>query len=159
MPNNRRINLKDIKKKDTAHPYSRRAKQISRAIQRTEKVNAYKSRPLTGPQALKCDKFSWFKYAVGDDAKPQTLEEVRELIDEYLKREFEDIDLKKPSSFKEDIRKAQHLAERQEYLTSGLEIPDLMCAKSIKLLREWDGDWNGISRVKVKKINAPSAKQ
>ncbi|KAI9291021.1 hypothetical protein K502DRAFT_344940 [Neoconidiobolus thromboides FSU 785] len=151
MPNNKKLNVKDIKKKEGCHPYSRKAKQLARAVNRMDKLDGKKTKVLKGWQAAIADKYLWFKYAMDEDKKVLTLVEIRELIEEYLNREDSDLEFKKGKSFKEDIIKLKQLKDREEYVKNGLEIPDLTNKNNVQTLKEWDGDWNSITS--IKKLN------
>ncbi|OLY80820.1 hypothetical protein AYI68_g5082 [Smittium mucronatum] len=60
LPNNKKKSLKKIKGKDKAHPYSRKAKQMSRAIERSEKMTLRKSSHLAN-MLPRANRFVWFR--------------------------------------------------------------------------------------------------
>ncbi|KXN65300.1 hypothetical protein CONCODRAFT_80802 [Conidiobolus coronatus NRRL 28638] len=145
MPNNKRHSLKDIKNKDKAHPYSRKANQIQRAIDRSIKVEKKK---------MRAERFLWFSHALDEELISATMEEVHDLIQTYLDRNEEELSTNS-KSFQADMIKLQHAKELKEYEVEGFEVPDLTNMKNVKLLREWDGDVNSIQSIKSVIITKP----
>jgi translation machinery-associated protein 16 len=90
-----------------------------------------------------------------------------ELIELYLARHDEEIEQlendrcrghRKPKSPRQDLLEALKEREANEYV-SGLELPDLTNGKTLKLLREWDGDKNSMSRISTIRIQKPTKEE
>lgn len=74
--------MKGIKKRETAHPRSRKAVQLARAQLRRQKLDFAKERLLTRKNALIL-RLSWFQEILrGMDSVP-TLEDINEWIKMY----------------------------------------------------------------------------
>ncbi|KAJ2586272.1 hypothetical protein EV177_009795, partial [Coemansia sp. RSA 1804] len=84
-PNNKRKRVSKIKGKEKAHPYSRKAKQISRAMHKETQISRAKTDRLNGAMA-KGQKVVWFRdnmdsdQADGSVKKAWTKDELRELL-------------------------------------------------------------------------------
>lgn len=106
-----------------------------------------------------------------------TKDEIHELIQDYLQRHDEEIEQlekerngrhKRPKSSRQITLESLIESEKSEYasglgnLTKGfqiivfnkylLELPDMTNGKALKLLREWDGDKNGMTRIATMRI-------
>ncbi|KAI9494835.1 hypothetical protein BDB00DRAFT_292696 [Zychaea mexicana] len=167
MPNNKRHTLKNVKNRDELHPYSRKARQLTRIHLRNQKLAGKKEGRSTGN--TKVERWLWFRFALEESQTCATKEQVHELIDMYLKRhdhELEQLELdrKKKGGHRKkvprhDILTALRASEESEY-ASGFELPDLMVEKNVRMLREWDGDVNGMPRIRqtlYRKSDAPTA--
>ncbi|KAI9312937.1 hypothetical protein BX666DRAFT_788932 [Dichotomocladium elegans] len=156
MPGNKKHTLKNIKNREAAHPYSRKALQLQRVVMRSSKLSARKNDRSAAN--YRAEKWLWFRYALDESVKAATLQEVHDLIDTYIARnddqlaEFEG-ELKKTGhrvkSPKHDLLLAQKAADENEYV-SGIELPDLTDGKNLKRLRNWDGDMNGAALIKTR---------
>jgi len=77
----------------------------------------------------------------------------------YIARNDEEVsDLnssRKAKSSRHFYLESLKLKERREYM-EGFEIPDLMNPKNVKILRQWNGDINSISRIKIIRIEDPN---
>ncbi|KAI8978941.1 translation machinery-associated protein 16 [Pilobolus umbonatus] len=156
----KRHTLKTIKNREAIHPYSRKAQQITRVYQRKEKLAKKESQRAHNPIG---DRWLWFRYIFDEDKITATKEEMHELIELYLMRHDEEIEEleaerhkghKKPKSPRQILLETLREQELNEY-NSGMELPDMTNGKILKLLRDWDGDKNSMSRIKTIRISAP----
>ncbi|KAH8550351.1 translation machinery-associated protein 16 [Umbelopsis sp. PMI_123] len=163
MPNNKRHTLKTIKNRDSMHPSSRKAFQLTRVVMRNDRLEQRtRSKETIGNP--KIDRWLWFKFALDDSLPCASSEELHSLIDMYLSRNDDELeklqaqrkDSKRPKSSRQDLLEALIKKEREEY-DKGFELPDLQNPKNVKILRAWDGDKNSMARIKTKKVQNPSA--
>ncbi|KAI9263232.1 hypothetical protein BDA99DRAFT_509653 [Phascolomyces articulosus] len=166
MPNNKRHTIKNIKNREEVHPYSRKARQLTRVHLRNHKLANKKEGRTTGN--AKVERWLWFRFALDESQPCATKEQVHELIDMYLKRYDEELkqleqERKKKGGHRKkvprhDILTALKSSEESEY-ASGFELPDLLVEKNVRMLREWDGDVNGMPRIRqtlYRKSDAPT---
>ncbi|CAJ0917754.1 16093_t:CDS:2 [Entrophospora sp. SA101] len=118
-PNNKRHTLKQIKKKTLKIHPSSR-----KAIQ-LQRISLRNDR-------LKRDKIKRYKESIQPN--------------EILK--LEESNKNKTKSSRQNFLEALKSKEKREHQT-GFEIPDLLDPKNVKILREWDGDPNSLSRIKL----------
>lgn len=151
--NNRKKSLKDIKGLDKAHPYSRKATQMKRAIQRTE-ILSQKQKSKKGEKELKVIKLAWFK-----DFKRCDFDGLKEAVEKYINRNAVEIkelkDQMRPNRPKPSrLLLLENLYEQQlqEYIQSGFEVPDLRDSDTIYALQHWNEDYNAISTIKLVRI-------
>ncbi|KAJ2801535.1 translation machinery-associated protein 16, partial [Coemansia guatemalensis] len=157
-PNNKRKRVGKIKGKEKAHPYSRKARQISRAMNKESQIARAKEERAKVAMAHG-QKQVWFRDRINEEdlleQKSWTTEQLAKLVDEYLQRNNEEV---------EEIeagRKGRALApkdalflqvvetEKKESKLGGIEVPDLTSAFMVKTLRSWDGDVNSLSTIKL----------
>ncbi|KAJ2159239.1 translation machinery-associated protein 16 [Coemansia sp. RSA 552] len=169
MPNNKRKRVSKIKGKDKAHPYSRKARQISRAQTKEAQIARTKSDRISKGMA-QGQKLVWFRDRIAeDDLEAKSLwskVELSALVDEYLERNSEDV-----GEVLEKKKKGRALTpreilllqvvetERKEARLAGVDVPDLTNGALVKTLRAWDGDLNSTSTIKLitcKSSSAPS---
>ncbi|KAI8646246.1 translation machinery-associated protein 16 [Parasitella parasitica] len=157
---NRKITLKTIKNREAIHPYSRKAQQISRVYQRKEKLAVKEKKKANNPLG---ERWLWFRYAFDEDKTVATKPEMHELIELYLERHDEEIsELEKercrghktPKGARQQLLESVKIREISEYI-SGMELPDMTNGKTLKLLREWDGDKNGMPRMTTIRLQKP----
>ncbi|KAI7906230.1 uncharacterized protein BX663DRAFT_558765 [Cokeromyces recurvatus] len=157
---NRKITLKTIKNRDSIHPYSRKAHQLSRVYQRREKLAQQEKKKQNNPIG---ERWLWFREAFGEEKSAATKAEMHQLIELYLQRHDEEIEHleqerhrghKKPKSSRQELLESIRDSEKNEYI-SGMELPDMTNGKLLKLLREWNGDKNGMSRIATIRIYKP----
>ncbi|KAJ1668740.1 translation machinery-associated protein 16 [Coemansia sp. RSA 1813] len=175
MPNNKRKRVSKIKGREKAHPYSRKARQISRAMHKESQIAKTKSDRLSGAMS-KGQKVVWFRDNMDsmlgdgeleDDKKKKvwTKNELRELVSSYLKRNQDEVDeLEEKEGKALTPKEALFLqvmeTETKEARLAGIEVPDLTNGAVVKALRAWDGDVNSITTIKLitcKPLDAPSA--
>ncbi|CEP18577.1 hypothetical protein [Parasitella parasitica] len=157
---NRKITLKTIKNREAIHPYSRKAHQISRVYQRKEKLAVKEKKKANNPLG---ERWLWFRYAFDEEKTVATKPEMHELIELYLERHDEEISEleadrcrghKKPKNARQQLLESVRTRETSEY-NSGMELPDMTNGKTLKLLREWDGDKNGMPRMTTIRLQKP----
>ncbi|PVU99437.1 hypothetical protein BB559_000713 [Furculomyces boomerangus] len=162
MPNNKKKSLKSIRGKDKAHPYSRKAKQMHRAIERSDKLDDRKDKHLT-KNLPKAQKFVWFKEKLkfDDSEKKKNLkkEELYELAKEYIQRNDDMVEQIKANrrenrqlTSKDELFIDAVNKEKREAEVNGLEVPTLTESSVFKALMEWDGDLNSIRLVKSARV-------
>ncbi|CAH8651338.1 unnamed protein product [Heterobilharzia americana] len=67
--------------------------------------------------------------------------DINKLISRYLQRAGGDVSTKSgPVSVSTDMNNLYIQQESQEYITCGIEIPDLSSKLNLENLREWNGD-------------------
>ncbi|RGB26691.1 hypothetical protein C1646_720434 [Rhizophagus diaphanus] len=160
MPNNKRHTFKQIKnKKSIIHPSSRKAAQLQRISLRKDRLERGKSQRLSERVKPIVERLLWFRYAFDDTLPCATKAEVYDLIEMFINRnDVEILRLKsthKVNSSKYFYLESLKLKEKKEYI-EGFEIPDFMNPKNVKLLRQWDGDMNSMSRIKIIRIEDPN---
>ncbi|CAO3671649.1 unnamed protein product [Umbelopsis vinacea] len=146
MPNNKRHTLKTIKNRDSMHPSSRKAFQLTRVVMRNDRLE-------------QLDRWLWFKFALDDTLPCASSDELHSLIQMYLSRNDDELeklqalrkDNTRPKSSRQDLVEAMIRKEYDEY-DQGFELPDLQNPKNVKILRAWDGDKNSMARIKTKKV-------
>ncbi|CAG8496599.1 12046_t:CDS:2 [Funneliformis mosseae] len=162
MPNNKRHTFKQIKNKNSIiHPSSRKAAQLQRITLRKDRLERDKARRISEAQPI-VERLLWFRYALDDALPCATKAEVYDLIEMYIARNDDDISnldspkyVHKTKSSKQFLLDALKLKEKREYM-EGFEIPNLMDPKNVKILRQWDGDTNSMSRIKTIRIEDPN---
>ncbi|KAI9340776.1 hypothetical protein DFJ73DRAFT_549993 [Zopfochytrium polystomum] len=159
MPNNRKLKASKIAGGERAHPYSRKADQLRRAQVRSDKMEKQKS-AKTVEQRIVVDRMVWFKYALPDDRKVGDVQLAHELVQDYISRNDEDIATLeaqrrpgRPKDGKLVMLEMIRAKDQQEY-NSGMMIPDITRAFNVKMLRSWEGDYNGISRIRMMEVRA-----
>ncbi|KAJ2697506.1 translation machinery-associated protein 16 [Coemansia sp. IMI 203386] len=177
MPNNKRKRVCKIKGKEKAHPYSRKAKQIARAMNKEALIAKTKGDRINAAMG-KGQKLVWFRDNMDTDEiqydkqvenevkKIWTKNELALLLDLYLDRHKEQLeelqakkDLGRLLSPKEALFLENVKTERKEAEMAGLEVPDLTSTAMVKYLRIWDGDLNSVTDIKLVKIKPTSVLQ
>ncbi|KAJ2003708.1 translation machinery-associated protein 16 [Coemansia thaxteri] len=161
MPNNKRKRVSKIKDKEKAHPYSRKARQINRAMHKETNIAKAKSERINAAMG-RGQKIVWFRdnmeQASSEEPKKKlwSMLELRQLVDAYLARNDEEIEtlmdkkkegkalLQKESLFLQLVE-----SEVKEAKFAGVEVPDLTNGAVVKTLRAWDGDLNSITTIKL----------
>ncbi|KAI8916743.1 hypothetical protein PhCBS80983_g04437 [Powellomyces hirtus] len=153
MPNNKKHKLSKIKDGDKAHPYSRKATQMRRAINRDEKMGKQKSASEIKRTRL-VDRMLWFKFVIENDMQTATIEQVHDIIQMYIGRHDAEIltieqSLRKgrPPPGRLELLRILRAKDMQEY-NNGIEIPQLTDAKNVTRLKEWEGDYNAMASIK-----------
>ncbi|PKC02433.1 hypothetical protein RhiirA5_380984 [Rhizophagus irregularis] len=158
MPNNKRHTFKQIKnKKSIIHPSSRKAAQLQRISLRKDRLERGKTQRLSERVKPIVERLLWFKYAFDDTLPCATKAEVYDLIEMFINRNDDEIlrlkSTHKVNSSKYFYLESLKLKEKKEYIE---EIPDFMNPKNVKLLRQWDGDINSMTRIKIIRIEDPN---
>ncbi|KAI8817951.1 translation machinery-associated protein 16 [Fimicolochytrium jonesii] len=165
MPNNRVIKMSKVKQSEKAHPYSRKAVQMRRAMNREDKLAKNKSASDV-KKTRAVERMLWFKYALDEELTAATKEQVHDIIGQYINRyDLEIAELTenmrkgRPPPARLELLKTLRSKDIQEYNT-GIEVPQMMHPKNVVALRKWEGDYNGIGEIKtvvVRKADGASA--
>ncbi|KAJ1916510.1 translation machinery-associated protein 16 [Tieghemiomyces parasiticus] len=113
--------------------------------------------------SVTAERYMWFRYAMDDDKKVLTNEDVHELIMMYIDRNDEEI-----AKFESERRKDQPLhksAEAMKFVKkqnqgeykSGFKLPDLTDAPTVAYMRTWNGDINALHNVRFAIFREASA--
>jgi hypothetical protein len=131
--------------KKEAHPRSRKAEQMNRkAGHEKRKVESkIKKQKKKKP---KLERFKWFFEKIKNEKKIKlTKEEVKEMIQEYLKDKKEE----ENHTFLDSI---QQEAEEKEISSNQLELPDFTDEQNMKLFMMWDKSSDLFEQIKFKKF-------
>ncbi|XP_034937816.1 translation machinery-associated protein 16 [Chelonus insularis] len=138
------------KQKKVLHPNSRKmlaiTKKNNRAIHKEQSKLAG-----TIKQNLIREKILWIQEHMVPDICPYTPELTAELLEKYIARHDEELDLiaqknkvpnKKNRSHasREDILRMNKERDHDEYNGCGIEIPNILNSTQCEMLRKWDGD-------------------
>ncbi|KAI9468589.1 hypothetical protein BX667DRAFT_473853, partial [Coemansia mojavensis] len=127
---NKRKRLSKIKGKEKAHPYSRKARQISRAMTKEANISKAKSDRIGIAMAR---------------GQKVYLNRNREQVDELEEKR----NTVRGLSPKETLFLQVTETEAKEAKLSGIDVPDLTNGLVVKTLRIWDGDVNSITTIKL----------
>ena len=138
--------MKSIKNLDTAHPYSRKATQMKRVIQRESFMNE-KTKHREAPKTKVLSKIDYFQKQV-EGKTSVSLQECHEIIDNYINRNLQEIEelvknvrkgRSKPNKLVilENLRDSEYLEYDQ-----GFELPDFVSPEGLKKLQEFCGHFN-----------------
>ncbi|XP_060688844.1 translation machinery-associated protein 16 [Hemiscyllium ocellatum] len=145
------------------HPYSRKAAQMVRETHKHERKDKIKSGKAIRLNIIG-EKLLWFQSNLEPNKTEYTKQEACEIIEKYLHRfdsELEQIELantiKSRQGRQHEAREAvlKHSIERERtlYEENGIEIPDIINTKHLKVFREWDGDLKKLPNMKMKKLS------
>ncbi|XP_026728782.1 translation machinery-associated protein 16 homolog [Trichoplusia ni] len=144
------------------HPNSRKTLKIISKIKRNEKKDQNKVGTHI-KQNLIGEKILWFKERIPEGCVVLNNEQTLNLIEQYLARfdeELEQIALKnsvgqrknRQHASREDIINITKKKEQEEFETCGLEMPDLLDAQQMEVLRNWNGELRFLQHFKLKRI-------
>ncbi|KAJ9477905.1 Translation machinery-associated protein 16 [Pseudozyma hubeiensis] len=163
----KKISERSIKKKSgPTHPHSRRATQLARVAHRKDKLNQAKAVRGRSSNA-KVDRLTTLILMLPDDvdALPDLASVHAFVADTFLKRHDDELqELKserrsgRPPPKREVELKETISKELQEY-DEGFELPDLINATNVKLLREWQGDPQALPLFRMVRISAANPDQ
>ncbi|XP_063368966.1 translation machinery-associated protein 16 homolog [Cydia amplana] len=157
MPNVKK-NMEKLK-----HPNSRKTQKLATKMKRNEKKDQNKLGTHI-KQNLIGEKILWFKERIPEDCLVLTKEQTLELVETYLARfdeELEQIALKNSighrknrhqHASREDIINITKKREQNEFETCGLEMPDLLDAEQMQVLRNWNGELRFLQHFKLKRF-------
>ncbi|CAG4931570.1 unnamed protein product [Colias eurytheme] len=144
------------------HPNSRKMMSLAKKMSKEEKKNNNKLGTHI-KQNLIGEKILWFKERIPEGCVILSKEQTLELIETYLARfdeELEQIALKnsvgqrknRQHASREDVINITKKREKDEFETCGLEMPDLMDANQMEVLRNWNGELRFLQHFKLKRI-------
>nr|XP_025975986.1 translation machinery-associated protein 16 [Dromaius novaehollandiae] len=153
--------------KKVIHPYSRKAAQLAREAHKQEKKEKLKTEKALRLSIIG-EKLQWFQSHLDPSKTDYTKKEAGELIENYMGRfsaELEQIELQnsikgrqgRQHGSRETVIRQTIERERQLYEGYGIEIPDIVNSKHLKIFREWDGDLKKLPNIKMRKFSAQDA--
>lgn len=146
-----------IKKADSAHPKSRKASQLKRALLRNDKLKGRIFSAASNKQHPLVDKLTWFQLQL-DEHPVYTAQEVSDFITEYVNRNDEEIRQlesecrpNRPVPPRLNLLQTLRKKDQEEHESGVFEMVDLTTAKTVKAFREWSGDYNAVPLLKIVK--------
>ncbi|XP_046963822.1 translation machinery-associated protein 16 homolog [Vanessa cardui] len=144
------------------HPNSRKTISLAKKMLKNEKKNNNKIGTHV-KQNLIGEKILWFKERIPEGCIILDKEQTLKLIETYLARfdeELEQIALKnsigqrksRQHASREDIINITKKRDIEEFETCGLEMPDLMNAQQMEVLKNWNGELRYLQNFKLKRI-------
>jgi len=144
------------------HPNSRKTIALTRKTKKDKvkeeaKLGQYIKQNIVGEKVL------WFKDNLPEtESTIYTKNQINALLKKYMCRfdeELEMINLKnsiggkrnRQHASREDVIKMAKQKEREEYDGCGIEIPDLMNAAQVVLLKNWNGELRFLQKFKLKR--------
>ncbi|KAH8855610.1 Translation machinery-associated protein [Schistosoma japonicum] len=122
------------------HPQSRKAAQEKKHFHHVQRI-AKRQKQRNTKTCVLISKLCWFRDNLPNDYSSLKSDDIRNLVTRYLKRAGKKVKTKHgPVSVSTDIKELHLEQEMEEYLTCGIEIPDLSSKINLKNLREWDGN-------------------
>lgn len=110
-------------------------------------------------------RIEFFQTAADEHTSIFALPDIQLLIQQYIHRDDEELETLKaerrpgrPASTREDLLKQKQDAETGEY-KSGFWVPDLEDALNLQVLKEWDGRWASLHKVKFVRIAIDGTKK
>jgi translation machinery-associated protein 16 len=111
------------------------------------------------------ERIEFFQSAAKEQTSIFALPEIQVLIEQYIRRYDEELAALKaerrpgrPPSTREDLLKQKQATEMGEY-KSGYWLPDLEDVVNLQVLKEWDGKWTSLHKLKYVRIAADGAKK
>ncbi|XP_050545376.1 translation machinery-associated protein 16 [Daktulosphaira vitifoliae] len=145
------------------HPNSRKTKQLIKSKHKTAFRDKKKLNNLAKPSLL-CEKLIWFRDNVDNTISQYTPELLAMLIEKYLKRFDNELNLiqakhkdkiNRRYASREDVIRLTVDREREEYLTAGIEVPSIFNAEQLLYLRTWDGDIRFLPNFRIIRFSCP----
>nr|UQI50310.1 translation machinery-associated protein 16_ neuropeptide Y [Chiton albolineatus] len=149
--------------KKPIHPNSRKAGQLARQVYHEERQDRRKDERCKKLEILG-DKLKFFQNCMQEEKSDYTKSDLVDMLECYFRRfdeELEQIAIvnsiggrngQRHASREHVIRLTQE-RERLEFETSGVEVPDLLSKKNLKVFREWTGELKFISNMKLRRIS------
>nr|XP_060634736.1 translation machinery-associated protein 16 [Anolis sagrei ordinatus] len=161
------VKSKGGQEKKVIHPYSRKAAQLTKEANKQEKKEKLKNEKAVRLSVVG-EKLLWFQSHLDPNRMEYTKQDACELLESYLQRfcdELEQIELRnsikgrkaRQHSARETFIRQTMERERQLYEGYGLEIPDIVNSKHLKMFRDWDGDLKKLPNIKMRKITNQDA--
>uniref|UniRef100_A0A4W3IFT1 Translation machinery-associated protein 16 n=1 Tax=Callorhinchus milii TaxID=7868 RepID=A0A4W3IFT1_CALMI len=144
-------------------PYSRKAGQMMREVHRLEKKDKVKNEKALRLHTIG-EKLLWFQSQLEPEKTEYSKPEACKIVERYLQRfdlELDQIELANSIKGRQGRQHAsreailKHTIERERFLyeENGMEIPDIINPKNLKIFREWDGNLKKLPNLKMKKIS------
>jgi translation machinery-associated protein 16 len=146
--------LLSVKKADTAHPRSRKATQLNRALVRDSHLSARLQKAASSKQHPLVDRLTWFQLQLEKDF--YTPIEVDIFVSQYIDRfnqEMQEIEASlrpgRPVPTRLAMLKHVQKHEREIHENGSFEMVDLLSPQSVAAFKAWSGDYNSISLLKI----------
>ncbi|RZF43331.1 hypothetical protein LSTR_LSTR001592 [Laodelphax striatellus] len=155
----------ELKVKQISHPNSRKAQQLTKKTTKLIKRNKSKIQHQMKLNSIGEKMLFVQEYvdSLDEDTTVCTPEQISEMIEKYLSRfdeELEQIALKhsigkrgRQHASREDALKIIKSQEKLEYETCGIEIPDLLNATQVSMLKDWNGEIRFIQNFKLRRFS------
>ncbi|KAM4808644.1 translation machinery-associated protein 16 [Rhinophrynus dorsalis] len=154
---------KGKQEKKVIHPYSRKAAQLTREAHKQDRKDKLKNEKAIRLSIIG-EKLQWFQSHLNPGKTEYTKKEACELIESYLHRfdsELEQIELHnsikgrqtRQHGSRETVIKQTIERERSLYNGYGMEIPDIVNSKNLKLFRDWNLDLKKLPNIKMRKFS------
>ena len=150
--------LSSIKKAHTAHPNSRKARQVTRAVLRSDRLASKQLDTSQSKHHVLVNKLTWFQLQLdpANPGKTYTKDQVNAMIADYISRNDEEIQNLVDSTSRVVPKKLALLEElkRQEekqHSEGQFEMVDLGCAANLRAFLNWNGDYNAVGLLKMAK--------
>eukprot|EP00062_Callorhinchus_milii_P013913 gi/632962527/ref/XP_007897368.1/ PREDICTED: translation machinery-associated protein 16 [Callorhinchus milii] len=155
--------VKKVLENKVVHPYSRKAGQMMREVHRLEKKDKVKNEKALRLHTIG-EKLLWFQSQLEPEKTEYSKPEACKIVERYLQRfdlELDQIELANSIKGRQGRQHAsreailKHTIERERFLyeENGMEIPDIINPKNLKIFREWDGNLKKLPNLKMKKIS------
>ncbi|CAI7678053.1 unnamed protein product [Penicillium pancosmium] len=139
------------------HEYSRDARRLRRAGHRDDRLVKHTSISMKARQPY-TDRIDYFYEAVQPISEPLSVAELAEMITKYIYRDGEEL-----TQLKQERRKGRPPTKREEVLGQrteteekefkiGFWVPDLTEMDVLVALKQWNGQWSGLSPVKFVRL-------
>jgi hypothetical protein len=147
--------LRSVTKASSAHPRSRKASQLNRALLRDSHLSARLQKSLSSKQHPLVDRLTWFQLQL-DDRAAYTALQADEFISEYINRHDDEIQhieasLRpgRPVPSRLLMLRQVKKQDRDLHETGSFEMVDLLSPQSVTVFRAWSGDYNSIDLLKM----------
>lgn len=142
---------------NSLHENSRDARRLRRAGTRDDRV-ARGSAVREKLNRRWIDRIFFCQDRLPATLHPLELEEVQEIVEEYLARHDEELEQLKaerragrPPSTRQTLLEQQKTVDAQEY-ESGLWLPNLQDEETLVKLDNWQGDWTGLANMRFVRL-------
>ncbi|KAK6170832.1 hypothetical protein SNE40_019132 [Patella caerulea] len=172
MPKAPKAKLSDSRK--PIHPNSRKAGNITRDKSHKARVDGSRQQKSLKKDTI-LDKYLWFQANMDETKDMFSKRELTELVLKYMKRfeeELEQIAIvnsigcransKPQHASRIDSIKFSQDRENNEFISTGLEVPNLTKKGNVQLFKAWEGDmrfFDNIERIKISQRDADKLKK
>lgn len=155
----KKLSTREIRKKDQAHPKSRKSQQIQRSLLRKDRLGRRKQERTKTRFHPLVDRLTWFQLAIDPAEESLTASKIHQLVSEYLGRfDAEVAGLQaslrpgRPRPLRLDELEMVQRLEAEEYSSGSFEVPLMTTSAGLAALLRWDGLYDSISQVPMTKI-------